>query len=194
MPNGRRAVAGDFADPDGARRVVVQVAAAGLHHLDLHKASGTFYTGPPPLPSVVGTDGVGRARDGGACTSTTASAPYGSMAERALVPRTRCRRRRRRRTTSRRRSATPASARGWRSTWRSGLRRGDRARARRDRRVGSVAVQAAKLLGAGRVVAADLAHERLHRCSSAAPTRSWSSTGRRPRRRAPRGRGGATST
>ena len=49
---------GDFADPDDAAGcVVVEVAAAGLHHLDLHKASGTFYTGPPALPSVPTTDG-----------------------------------------------------------------------------------------------------------------------------------------
>ncbi len=47
--------------PEG---VIVEVAAAGLHHFDLHKATGTFYTGPPPLPSVVGTDGVGRLSDG----------------------------------------------------------------------------------------------------------------------------------
>ena len=55
----------DFEDPGHSPGcVAVRVAAAGLHHLDLHKASVSFYTGPPPLPCVVGSDGVGRLEDG----------------------------------------------------------------------------------------------------------------------------------
>jgi threonine dehydrogenase-like Zn-dependent dehydrogenase len=43
---------GEFPDPEpGPGEVVVEVEAAALHHLDLLKASGTFYVGPPPLPS-----------------------------------------------------------------------------------------------------------------------------------------------
>ena len=64
---------------------VVDVAAAALHHLDLLKATGTFYTGPPPLPSAVGTDGVGRLDGGRRVYFDATVAPYGSMAERALV-------------------------------------------------------------------------------------------------------------
>jgi NADPH:quinone reductase-like Zn-dependent oxidoreductase len=57
--------AGEFEDPvEGDGCVVAEVAAAGVTHLDLLKASGLFYTGPPPLPSVVGSDGVGRPSDG----------------------------------------------------------------------------------------------------------------------------------
>src|SRR3954451_10314013 len=75
-----------FDEPaERAGHVVVEVRAAGLHHLDLHKASGTFYTGPPPLPCVVGTDGVGRLADGRRVYFDTTVAPYGSMAERTLV-------------------------------------------------------------------------------------------------------------
>ena len=44
-----RPVRGPASREPGA--VVVEVAAAGLHHLDLLKASGSFYMGPPPLPS-----------------------------------------------------------------------------------------------------------------------------------------------
>src|SRR5918995_1944548 len=80
---------GDFPDPPAAAdagAVVVDVAAAGLHHLDLHKASGSFYTGPPPLPCAVGTDGVGRLPDGRRVYFDGTVAPFGSMAERALVP------------------------------------------------------------------------------------------------------------
>src|SRR5919201_5395981 len=66
--------------------VAVRVAAAGLHHLDLHKSSGTFYTGPPPLPCVVGSDGVGRLEHGRRVYFDATVAPYGPMAERTLVP------------------------------------------------------------------------------------------------------------
>src|SRR4051812_21140925 len=77
---------GEFPAPvaaDGA--VVVDVAAAGVNHVDLYKATGTFYTGPPPLPSVVGSDGVGRLADGRRVYFDTVRAPYGAMAEQTLV-------------------------------------------------------------------------------------------------------------
>jgi NADPH:quinone reductase-like Zn-dependent oxidoreductase len=157
---------GEFAEPDDAAGcVVVDVAAAGLHHLDLHKASGTFYTGPPPLPSVVGTDGVGRLADGRRVYFDTCVAPYGSMAERALVQA----------------DALLDVAEGvedhvaaalgntglaaWLAlSWRAGLRPGETVLVLgATGAVGSIAVQVAKLLGAGRVVAADLAQERLPR-------------------------------
>src|SRR3954447_895324 len=77
----------EFAEPQATDdHVVVEVRAAGLHHLDVHKATGTFYMGPPPLPSVVGTDGVGRLPDGRRVYFDTTVQPYGSMAERTLVP------------------------------------------------------------------------------------------------------------
>src|SRR3954451_12319731 len=75
-----------FDEPaERAGHVVVDVRAAGLHHLDLHKATGTFYMGPPPLPSVVGTDGVGVAPDGRRVYFDVTVAPYGSMAERTVA-------------------------------------------------------------------------------------------------------------
>jgi NADPH:quinone reductase-like Zn-dependent oxidoreductase len=156
---------GEFEDPaEREGHVVVDVGAAGLHHLDLHKASGTFYTGPPPLPCVVGTDGVGRTPDGRRVYFDTTVEPYGSMAERTLV------------------AAdvlldvaegvddAVAAALGntglaaWLSlAWRSGLKPGETVLVLgATGAVGSLAVQAAKLLGAGRVVAAALADERLH--------------------------------
>jgi NADPH:quinone reductase-like Zn-dependent oxidoreductase len=77
---------GEFDEPSAAPgEVVVEVAAAAIHHLDLHKATGTFYTGPPPLPSVVGTDGVGRLVDGRRVYFDATISPYGSMAQRALA-------------------------------------------------------------------------------------------------------------
>jgi NADPH:quinone reductase-like Zn-dependent oxidoreductase len=46
---------GEFAEPVAADGLeLVEVAAAGVNHLDLAKASGTFYAGPPEVPSVFG--------------------------------------------------------------------------------------------------------------------------------------------
>jgi NADPH:quinone reductase-like Zn-dependent oxidoreductase len=156
----------EFDDPrERSGCVLVHVSAAGLHHLDLHKASGSFYTGPPPLPSVVGTDGVGRLQDGSRVYFDESVPPYGSMAERTLVPRE---------------ALLPVAdgvdddvaaalgttgLGGWLALeWRSGLQPGETVLVLgATGAVGSVAVQAARLLGAARVVAADLPNERLHR-------------------------------
>ena len=76
----------EFDEPvEGSGHVVAEVTAAGVNHLDLQKASGRFYTGPPPLPSVVGSDGVGRLADGRRVFFDSTEAPYGAMAERTLV-------------------------------------------------------------------------------------------------------------
>ena len=156
----------EFPEPTpGTGHVVVDVAAAGLHHLDLHKATGTFYTGPPPLPSVVGTDGVGRLEDGRRVYFDTTVTPYGSMAERTLVAEdallevAACV------------DDAVAAALGntglaaWLSlAWRSDLKRGETVLVLgATGAVGHVAVQVAKMLGAGRVIAAALADERLSR-------------------------------
>jgi NADPH2:quinone reductase len=154
----------DFDDPqETSGCALVDVAAAGLHHLDLHKATGTFYTGPPPLPSVVGTDGVGRLADGRRVYFDATVAPYGSMAERTLVPA----------------DAVLEVAEGvedavaaalgntglaaWLALeWRAELKPGETVLVLGAcGAVGGIAVQAAKLLGADRVVAADVARPRL---------------------------------
>ena len=157
---------GEFPDPQAKDQgVVIDVAAAALHHLDLHKATGTFYTGPPPLPSVVGTDGVGRTADGRRVYFDVPIAPFGSMAERALaavdalfdVPDDL--------------DDAVAAALGntalgaWLAlTWRSDLAPGETVLVLgATGAVGTIAVQAAKVLGAGRVVAAARASERLTR-------------------------------
>jgi NADPH:quinone reductase-like Zn-dependent oxidoreductase len=156
---------GDFDEPrPGPGQAVVEVAAAALHHLDLHKATGTFYMGPPPLPSVVGTDGVGR-HDGRRVYFDPTVAPYGSMAEYTLAEEETL-------------FEVPdglddavAAALGntglgaWLAlAWRSGLQPGETVLVLgATGALGSIAVQAAKLLGAGRVVAAARSRERLER-------------------------------
>jgi NADPH:quinone reductase-like Zn-dependent oxidoreductase len=145
-----------------AGQVVVEVGAAALHHLDLFKASGNFYL-EQPLPSVVGTDGVGLA--GGRRVYFDSLTPHGSMAERSIaaeaevfdVPDA---------------LDDPTAAAiantglaGWLAlSWRAGLQPGETvAVLGATGQVGSVAVQAAKLLGAGRVIAVSRAGERLER-------------------------------
>jgi NADPH:quinone reductase-like Zn-dependent oxidoreductase len=153
----------EVADPSPeAGQVVVDVGAAALHHLDLFKASGNFYL-EQPLPSVVGTDGVGLA--GGRRVYFDSITAHGSMAERSIaaeaevfdVPDA---------------LDDPTAAAiantglaGWLAlSWRAGLQPGETvAVLGATGQVGSVAVQAAKLLGAGRVIAVSRAGERLDR-------------------------------
>src|SRR5829696_1610084 len=148
---------GEFDAPSpAAGHVVVDVAAAAIHHLDLHKATGTFYMGPPPLPSVVGSDGIGRLEDGRRVYFDASAAPYGSMAERTLVPEEVL--------FDVADDVEDATAAALGNTglgawlalaWRSGLQPGETVLVLgASGACGSVAVQAAKLLGAGRVVAA----------------------------------------
>jgi NADPH2:quinone reductase len=148
----------EFEEPvarDGA--VVVEVGAAALNPVDVRKAAGVYFAGKPPLPGVAGTEGIGRV----AGTSRrvyfdTPVAPFGSMAERALadaeglydVP-----------------EALEdgvavaigiAGLAAWLPlAWRARLKAGETVLVLGGTgTVGLIAVQAAKLLGAGRVVAA----------------------------------------
>jgi NADPH:quinone reductase-like Zn-dependent oxidoreductase len=158
--------ADDFDDPvERNGHVVAEVAAAGVNHLDLLKASGRFYMGPPPLPSVVGSDGVGRLADGRRVFFDATQAPHGSLAERTLV-----------REDDLLEPAdgvddAVAAALGnsglaaWIALeWRARLEPGETVLVLgATGAMGNVAVQAAKLLGAGRVVAAARGGERLER-------------------------------
>ena len=74
---------GEFSDPEGD---VAQVLAAGLNGVDLLIATGTHYFSPTELPAVAGIDGVGRTADGRRVYFSRPPAPYGSMAERVLLP------------------------------------------------------------------------------------------------------------
>src|SRR5436305_15319823 len=70
--------------PDGA--VAIDVSVAGLNPIDLTMASGILPS-KPPLPSVVGLEGIGTTSDGGRRVYFDASVPpYGSIAERTIGP------------------------------------------------------------------------------------------------------------
>jgi len=150
----------------GPGQLVVEVSAAGVNPVDVRKAAGTFVSGPPPLPSVVGSEGVGRIADDGRRVYFGSSvAPYGAFAERTLVG-----------------EEEPielpdelddglAVALGvsglaaWLPlAWRARLRPGETVLVLGATGiVGQLAVQAARLLGAGRIVAAGRDAEMLER-------------------------------
>jgi NADPH:quinone reductase-like Zn-dependent oxidoreductase len=156
----------EFEDPtpvEGA--VVVEVEAAAVNHLDLDKASGDFYGGASSLPSVTGSDGVGRLADGRRVYFDATIAPYGSMAQRALVAEAALV------DVADAADSAVAAALGnsglaaWLSLeWRARLKPGETVLVlAATGAVGATAVQVAAALGAGRVVAAARADERLGR-------------------------------
>ena len=136
----------------------LEVLAAPLNPLDRAVAAGQFYGGHPPLPYVPGCEFVGREAGGRIVWTFSGGlglARNGGMAERALpgavvaeLPA----------------GADPAMAAalgiaglaGWLSlAWRAPLREGDQVLVLgATGTVGQVAVQAARLLGAGHIVAA----------------------------------------
>ena len=149
----------------GPGQALIRVTAAPVNPLDLLCASGTSYFGAPALPYVPGTQGVGNVAEGDSAppgqrvwfSSTAGMAPGdGSLAEFCVVPET---------------ATLPlpdgvsddlAAALGlsavaaWMAlSWRGQLRPGEHVLVLgASGNVGQIAVQAARLLGAGRVVAA----------------------------------------
>ncbi|HEY7813600.1 MAG TPA: zinc-binding alcohol dehydrogenase family protein [Nakamurella sp.] len=155
----------DFPDPEpGDGRVIVDITAAGVHHLDLTRASGAFGA-PETLPYVIGADGVGRTGDGRRVFFTDPVSPHGSWAERTLVPEENLL------DLADGVDDVTAAALGntglaaWLAlTWRANLQPGETVLVLgATGALGSVAVQIAKALGAGLVVAADRDPGRLTR-------------------------------
>ncbi len=158
--------ADDFEDPRaGPGQAVVEVLAAGLNPVDVAICAGRFYAGRPPLPLIPGREGVGLL-DGRRVYFDAPVVPFGSMAERALIdPRS---------TYEIPAELDDGSAlavgiagmTAWLAlTWRAELQPGEHVLVLAASGVlGQVAVQAAKLLGAARVVAAARSPEGLERC------------------------------
>ncbi len=81
----------EFPDPTpGAGEALVQVLAAGLHPIVRVLADGSHYGSTHTLPMIPGIDGVGRLDDGTRVYFGMTRPPYGTMAERAVVPRQMC--------------------------------------------------------------------------------------------------------
>lgn len=80
-----------FPEPTpGEGEVLVHVRAAALKPLDKQMASGAHYASFRKFPVVCGTDGVGVLADGTRTFFAMARPPYGAMAERTVVARSRC--------------------------------------------------------------------------------------------------------
>ncbi len=135
---------------------VLEVLAAGMNPVDVRIAGGTFPNERHEPPYVAGKEGVGRRPDGSLVYFDASVEPYGAFAERTLIPAG---------------SGYPvpdgldpalavcfgvAGLAAWLPLeWRGGLAEGETVLILgASGVVGQIAVQAARLLGAGRVVAA----------------------------------------
>jgi NADPH:quinone reductase-like Zn-dependent oxidoreductase len=157
---------GTFEDPTpGEGEEVVEVLAAGLNPIDIRIAAGNYPADRRVPPYVVGKEGVGRREDGSRVYFDTTVAPFGSYAERALIP-------------AGSGFVVPdglddglavalgvAGLAAWLGLeWRAQLQPGETVLVLgASGVVGQIAVQAARLLGAGRVVAAARSPEGLER-------------------------------
>lgn len=147
----------DFPDPQaGPDEVIVHVRAASLKNVDKGRALGTHYDRHAELPVVCGLDGVGVLDDGTRVYCGGPRPPYGTMAERTVVSRAWT-------------VAVPDAIDDIRAAalpnpalsswlplvWRAKLERGETVLILGATGVaGKLAIQIAKHLGAGRVVAA----------------------------------------
>src|SRR3954447_5566908 len=153
-------------------QVVLDVEAGGLNPVDIRMASGNFYGGAAAPPRAArggggggGREGVGRTPDGELVYFDAPVAPHGSFAERTLVERA---------------NLIPLGAdvdpglavafgiaglAAWLALqWRAQVREGETVLVLgASGVVGQIAVQGARLLGAGRVVAAARSAEGLDR-------------------------------
>lgn len=71
-------------EPDPGH-ILVRMKAAGLHHLVRSLASGSHYGSSEMLPLIPGVDGVGELEDGTRVYAGMPSPPYGTMAEMTAV-------------------------------------------------------------------------------------------------------------
>src|SRR5579863_5389787 len=80
-----------FPEPSpGEGEVIVHVRAAALKPVDKQLASGSHYASPRELPIVCGADGVAQLEDGTRVFFGGPRRPYGAMAERTVVRRAQC--------------------------------------------------------------------------------------------------------
>jgi NADPH:quinone reductase-like Zn-dependent oxidoreductase len=81
----------EFPDPTpGEGEVLIRVCAAALKPVDKQLANGKHYASPREFPVVCGMDGIGRLEDGTRMFFGGPRRPYGAMAERTVVRRAQC--------------------------------------------------------------------------------------------------------
>ena len=88
---GQMPVHADFDAPVAtAGHVLIDVEASALSHLTRGRASGSHYSSSGRFPFVAGVDGVGRREDGTRVYFFGPKAPSGGLAQRTLVPEGQC--------------------------------------------------------------------------------------------------------
>jgi NADPH:quinone reductase-like Zn-dependent oxidoreductase len=154
---GKSPVYGDFKEPVAASGMeLIAVSASALSQFSRARSAGSHYSFEGAFPSVAGADGVGRTADGRRVYFVLPEAPFGALAEKSLVRSEQC-------------VEIPQSvddvtaaaiANPGMSAWASLV---ERARLQPGETVlvngatgtaGRIAVQLAKFLGAGKVIAA----------------------------------------
>jgi NADPH:quinone reductase-like Zn-dependent oxidoreductase len=81
----------EFAEPlKGENEVLISVRAAGLHPVAKARASGSHYSSTGEVPMVPGIDGVGTLPDGKRVFFASSSQKWGTMAERSVASPSMC--------------------------------------------------------------------------------------------------------
>jgi NADPH:quinone reductase-like Zn-dependent oxidoreductase len=88
---GRTPVYGDFAEPVArGGEEVITVSASALSQFSKSRSSGSHYSSEGVFPAAAGAEGVGRTPNGRRVYFVSPEAPYGALAERSLVRSDRC--------------------------------------------------------------------------------------------------------
>lgn len=88
---GQSPVYGEFQEPTATSGAeLITVSASALSQFSKSRSSGTHYSSEGLFPSVAGADGVGRTEDGRRVYFVLPEAPYGALAEKCLVRAKQC--------------------------------------------------------------------------------------------------------
>jgi NADPH:quinone reductase-like Zn-dependent oxidoreductase len=88
---GTSPVYGDFGEPEARMGMeLISVSASALSQFSKSRSSGSHYSSEGVFPSVAGAEGVGRAADGRRVYFLLPEAPYGALAEKSLVRSQQC--------------------------------------------------------------------------------------------------------
>ena len=88
---GKSPILGEFDEPTATPEAeLITVTASALSQFSKSRSSGTHYSSEGAFPAVAGADGVGRTQDGRRVYFVLPEAPYGALAERCLVRARQC--------------------------------------------------------------------------------------------------------
>jgi NADPH:quinone reductase-like Zn-dependent oxidoreductase len=88
---GKSPIFGEFNEPSPERGMeIITVRASALSQFSRSRSSGTHYSSDGSFPAVAGADGVGLTEDGRRVYFVLPEAPYGALAEKCLVDASHC--------------------------------------------------------------------------------------------------------